>query len=106
MKLVFKRSADDDLVEAASWYEEQRQNLGEVFLDRVWDKLLLLCEFPFMGPVVHGTIRRVTVAPYRYSFFYLIDEDRDRIVVMAVEHEARDPESVKARLEREEGGLG
>jgi plasmid stabilization system protein ParE len=51
----------------------------------------VLERFPEMFARVHGDVRRMIVSRFPYAVFYQIEADR--IVVLAVLHTARDPES-------------
>jgi plasmid stabilization system protein ParE len=51
----------------------------------------VLERFPEMFARVHGDVRRVIVSRFPYAVFYQVEADR--IVVLAVLHTARDPES-------------
>lgn len=53
--------------------------------------LAALEEFPELFARVHGNVRRVIVSRFPYAVFYQVEADR--IVVLAVLHTARDPES-------------
>jgi plasmid stabilization system protein ParE len=51
----------------------------------------VLERFPEMFARVHGDVRRMIVSRFPYAVFYQVEADR--IVVLAVLHTARDPES-------------
>ena len=87
--------AEDDLVAAWSWYEEQVPGLGDRFLDAVRATIDAATEWPSSGsPIIQddeGTVveRRAPTPEFPYAVRYrVIDEV---VVVMAVHHQRRHP---------------
>ncbi|HYG60961.1 MAG TPA: type II toxin-antitoxin system RelE/ParE family toxin [Thermoanaerobaculia bacterium] len=95
MRLVLRRAAKLDLVEAYRWYEEQRPGLGESFRAEVKAVLATLQAHPQLFPRVGPRIRRATTGQFPYGIFYLIDGETIR--VLAILHRARDPEIWRSR---------
>ena len=58
MEVNLRTDAEQDLTDAAVWYEEQRPGLGGEFLDEVFRTITLIGENPAMFPDVHRGIRR------------------------------------------------
>jgi plasmid stabilization system protein ParE len=83
--------AERDLVEAARWYEEQQQGLGQEFLNELLATLSTIAEMPSLYAVVHRSTRRALMHRFPFGIFYRID--KDRIVVLAVN--AREPSPSK-----------
>ena len=93
--LRFHPLADDDLIEAWSWYEAQQRGLGDRFVNAVDAALDKVVQWPTSGtPVNEGpgrpvVERRVGTSGFPYLIRYrMIDE---AIVVMAVYHQRRRP---------------
>ena len=51
--LRLRPEAEQDLADAAVWYEEQREGLGNQFLDEALSAFSVISETPLMFPVVH-----------------------------------------------------
>ena len=89
--------AEDDLVAAWSWYEEQVPGLGDRFLDAVRATTEGLADWPGSGaPMLHddqGAVieRRSPTAGFPYAVRYRVIDDV--VVVMAVHHQRRHPEA-------------
>ena len=54
-------SAEIDLKDAGRWYENQREGLGEEFLDEVQNTWNIMAENPYLYPVVHRDTRRALI---------------------------------------------
>ncbi len=69
--------------------------LGDDFVRRVDDAIVLAQEGPLAFQIVQRTFRRVLLHRFPYALFYHADESR--IVIVAVLHQARDPEILRSR---------
>lgn len=87
--LRVRREAEQDIDEAAHWYEAQRNGLGREFLDEVTSCLKLIASQPEMFDAVHRGVRRALIRRFPFGVFYR--QDGPRIVVMAVLHASRHP---------------
>ena len=96
MNLVYAPRVEDDLVDAATFYEGRSPGLGEDFLTafrRAVDALVLA---PTSGPPVEGgPVRRSMVMRFPYAVYYRAEPER--VLVLAVTHTRRHPEAWKAR---------
>jgi toxin ParE1/3/4 len=95
MRLVLRRQAKDDLREAFSWYEERQPGLGDSFRAAVDSILSSIQEHPSMYPRVDHSIRRAATERFPFGVFYRIDGDTIRVI--AILHNARNPERWRRR---------
>src|SRR5262249_15118334 len=87
--VVFTTEAEDDLDEAAQWYEKRAKGLGKDLVARVCEVLNRIRATPKLFPEAAEGLRRAPVKRFPYSIFY---RDRpDRIEVVCVFHNRRDP---------------
>ncbi len=87
--VVLRPAAVDDIEAAERWYEDNAAGLGERFLAAVDRTLDLVADQPGNYRVVDEPIRRAVVQRFPYSVFFVAEEER--IVVLAVFHQAMDP---------------
>lgn len=87
--------AEQDLAEAAAWYEEHKGGLGSDFLDEVLSTLTSVAETPQMFPDVHRNTRRALIHRFPFGLYYRVEEAT--IIVIAVMHGSRDPRHWKKR---------
>lgn len=94
-KVIIRPEAKLDLREAKTWYRNISRELRDDFVRRVDDAIALAKETPLAFPIVHRTFRRVLLHRFPYALFYHAGEDR--VVVVGVLHQARDPETIESR---------
>jgi plasmid stabilization system protein ParE len=99
-KIEFRREVEDDILEAANWYESRRAGLGHEFVNevvRVWDSLV---ENPFANSRRHPrkNIRWRYPKRFPYRVIYEVDEVARLVIVAAVLHAARDEWRWKQRF--------
>ena len=94
-KVIIRPSAKHDLSEAKAWYRNISVDLGNDFVRRVDQAIALAQERPLAFQLVHRTFRRILLHRFPYALFY--HADQSRIVVVAVLHQARDPEIIESR---------
>ncbi|HET8773460.1 MAG TPA: type II toxin-antitoxin system RelE/ParE family toxin [Thermoanaerobaculia bacterium] len=94
-RVIVRREAKQDLREAKAWYRGISRELGRNFVRRIDDAIALARERPLAFQIVHRTFRRILLHRFPYALFYHAGEDR--IVVVAVLHQARDPEILETR---------
>jgi plasmid stabilization system protein ParE len=88
--------AEQDLADAARWYEEQRPALGQEFLDEALATFAVIAERPLASAAVYGSLRRALLHRFPFSVIYLVDGDG--AVVIGVLHGSRHPRLWKSRL--------
>jgi plasmid stabilization system protein ParE len=88
--------AEIDVDEATTWYEKQRKGLGPEFLDEFWKGLERIQENPYLYSVVYRNTRRVLVRRFPFAIYYRIEHNS--LIVVAVNHGSRDPQSWRGRV--------
>jgi len=96
-RLIIRPAAEEDLEEASSWYERQREGLGKEFLLAVGVALEKVAKHRDFGILVHQRLRRANVRRFPYGVFYLVEADRT--VVLGVLHGRRAPRIWQSRSE-------
>lgn len=94
-RVIIRRAAKHDLREAKGWYRSISRELGNNFVRRIDEAIHLAQERPLAFQVVHRTFHRILLHRFPYALFY--HADRDRIVVVAILHQARDPRVLDSR---------
>lgn len=94
--------ADDELLEAADWYERERPHLSARFMPAVRTALDRVRQDPRSLPVAERyggeyDVRRCSVARYPYDVIFKCDDEE--ILVVAISHASRDPLYWLDRLE-------
>lgn len=93
--LRVSRRARRQIAEAANWYDQQRDGLGDRFDAEVTRCLRLLSVGPLLYQVVFHSTRRLLLPGFSYAILYR--HDAVGIVVLAVVHTSRDPGQWRVR---------
>jgi hypothetical protein len=95
MRVERHPEADQELEEAAIWYERQQSGLGEDFLQEFEWTLRRICEDPLRWRIFHNSNRKLNFDRFPYAIVYSIQEDA--IWLKAVMHLHRRPFYWRAR---------
>jgi plasmid stabilization system protein ParE len=93
--LTLRKEAELDVNGAFEYYEKQRLGLGHDFLLCVEESLSKIERNPAHYQTIHKELRRIAVRRFPYRVFYLIHDKR--IIVTAVFHARKDPQSWSGR---------
>lgn len=94
--LTIRPEAEEELTQAFEWYESQRKGLGHDFLLCVEVGLARLSRNPEIYGKVYKDIRRVLIDRFPFGIFYIDNENN--IVVLAVLHARRNPNTWRDRV--------
>jgi plasmid stabilization system protein ParE len=88
--LLVRPEAQADLAETQRWYEERAAGLGREFVEAVDDALASIIKNPLAYPVIRRAARRTLTKRFPYGVFFLVETHT--VVVLAILHQARNPE--------------
>ena len=92
LPVVYRRKVGRDLAGYFSWYNEQRDGLGDEFLAAVDSVFDTIEQYPEIFTLMHGEIRRAVLSRFPFAVFYRVESKR--VVVLTVLHTARDPKGL------------
>jgi toxin ParE1/3/4 len=90
-KILVRRRAELDIVEAFIWYQEQLDGLGFEFLQLLDETVQLVDRFPASNPIIFQNIRRALLRRFPYAVFYLLEEDT--LIILACLHQKQQREN-------------
>ncbi len=96
--VVFLPEAEQEMLEAAKYYESQATDLGIDFLSEVERAVNSIAELPMTWPVIEGELRRRLVRRFPFGILYRIEPEE--IVIVAVAHLRRKPGYWRERIKR------
>ena len=88
--------AEQEMLDAAAYYESRVPGLGAAFLDKVASAVVDIAEGPQRWTVIQPHIRRRLIHRFPYGLLYRVDPDE--IVVLAIAHLHRRPTYWMERL--------
>ena len=89
MTVEFMVEADQELVDAALWYESKQPGLGRRFKVEVESVVRSIARDPLLHRERDGGYRRINCPVFPYYLPYFIR--REKIIIAAVSHEHRKP---------------
>ena len=89
LSIVLRRTAQLELQQASAWYEERQSGLGDDLGVEVQKVLDLIVDHPDRYPIAAGKIRQAPVSRFPYCVYYKVRADR--LIVVGVVHNSRDP---------------
>lgn len=95
LELRVRPEAENDLADAAEWYEKQQARLGHQFLDEARTSFSAITENPLLFPIVHRNTRRALMRRFPFGIYYRIESTT--LVIIAVMHGSRHPRRWKSR---------
>ncbi|MGR3292459.1 MAG: type II toxin-antitoxin system RelE/ParE family toxin [Candidatus Scalindua sp.] len=94
--VIFLPQAEQEMIEAAKYYESQTAGLGTDYLSEIERAVATIAESPKMWPIVEAKLRRRLVRRFPFGILYFIDSNE--IVVVAVAHLSRKPGYWRERI--------
>ena len=92
----FLPDAEEEMYEAAEYYQSKSSGLGGDYLSEVERAIVSIAKSPLTWPKVKGDLRRRLVR--RFPFGILYYPEPEEIVIVAVAHHCRRPGYWKKRL--------
>jgi plasmid stabilization system protein ParE len=89
--------AYQDLRKAKKWYNDQKDYLGEEFKTEVNKEINYIGQFPEHYQRHYKELRQSLIKRFPYAVFYLVEEEKKRVVVVGILHTSRDPENIRKR---------
>jgi toxin ParE1/3/4 len=89
--VVFHPLAEQELIEAAAYYQEQKLELGLEYLEEVEHAINFLIRYPEAGSIIRGSIRRLILPKFPYYLLYRLLEN-EQIRILALAHHKRKPQ--------------
>jgi len=92
----FLSPAEEEMTEAALFYETRSGGLGNDFLDDVQQAVDRLSDYPHYGEQIDSGLKRTLLHRFPFSLIYAVDQTG--IVIVAVAHYGRVPGYWRSRV--------
>jgi plasmid stabilization system protein ParE len=87
--------AKKDIQEAAKWYNSKQKGLGKRFTSEIRQNINLLKQNPHSCAARYNDIRTSVLSIFPFIAYYIVDEQQKLIVISAVLHTSRHPDTWK-----------
>ena len=93
MRLRLTRRAAADIVDIAGYLDRYSPSAALLVRAAILDALRRLVDFPHSGRAqsLEG-VRKLVVRKYPYLVYYTVDETADEVIVLTIQHPARERE--------------
>jgi plasmid stabilization system protein ParE len=88
-RLSFHAMAEQELNDAAGYYQSVRAGLGDAFLNEVERAIAQIAAHPEAAPLISRTVRKKLVARFPYNIMYSVT--RSDIRILAIANQKRRP---------------
>jgi toxin ParE1/3/4 len=99
MKFSIDERASLDVASIVEHYADIGRGLAVNFIEEVYAQIMLLCANPQMGLAMGDGYRQVLLKRYPYMIVYEVDKATDKIYVVAVGHQSRQPDYWRNRVQ-------
>ena len=93
-RVRIRAAAREDIRDARDWYDDNVPGLGLQLGESLDDAIHLIEQNPMMFPAVHGHVRRALTRRFPYAIYFVVKDDR--VSVLRVLHQARNPRTIPA----------
>ena len=90
--IEISETAEDDIREAFLWYEDQKDDLGNLFESHVSKVIESIQRNPFKTQIRYGNTRIFFLEKFPYGIHFRVNEQEKSILIVAVFHTSRTPE--------------
>ncbi len=99
MRVRFLAAASKEFSNAVSYYDSQKDGLGDEFAEEVWRTISRIVSHPLAWQRLSERTRRCLTKRYPYGVLY--QERSDSILIIAVMHLRRHPQSWRGSVQDE-----
>jgi len=96
-KIRYRQKAKSRILADSLYYNMQQLELGKKYLDEINEKITLLTKHPRIAPKIDENYRKITLHKFSHSIVYAINEQKNEIVVLAIQHQKQHPDTWKNR---------
>jgi hypothetical protein len=100
MEIIFLPPAKTEMIDATSYYNMQSEGLGYEFAAEVKRTLERIVQYPDAWFKLSKRTRRCRTNRFPYAVIYQVRQDS--LIVVAIMHLSREPETWKSRLKQKE----
>ena len=89
-RVTIRSRARDDIRDGRDWYREKSAHLAVRFGQEINEVILSMRDQPLIHAKIYRNIRRAMTRRFPYAIYFIVEGDR--VSVLRVLHQARDPQ--------------
>jgi toxin ParE1/3/4 len=86
MKVIFSPLARERLRQIQSYIAQENVAAAARVASTIRASTEILSEYPEIGRIHEGEIRRLNVSRYPYAIFYRVDAARQEVIILTIRH--------------------
>ena len=94
---VNRPAVKDDITAAVDYYKELSPELARQFLKRIREAREYIAKYPTGFQIKYQNVRTLLLKQFPYHIHYLVDEESQQIIILAVIHAYKNPEDYSVR---------
>lgn len=93
MRIVFSPLARERLREIQAYIARENVAAAARVASTIRASIEMLSDYPEIGKIYEGAVRRLNVSRYPYAIFYRVDHARGEVVILTIRHGFQMPPS-------------
>ncbi|MBI2730850.1 MAG: type II toxin-antitoxin system RelE/ParE family toxin [Sphingobacteriales bacterium] len=98
LPVALTAEAINDITEIVKWYDEQQSDLGNVFIEHLHLAFNSITATPSAFQRYYRNVRKIVLK--KFPYFVLFRKEKTIIIIHAVFHTRRNPETILLRIKK------
>ncbi len=94
---VNRPAVNTDVIDAVDYYKKINPKLAEQFLVRIEEAIIYIAEYPKGFQIKYKNVRTLMLKQFPYHIHYIVNEEENEIVILAIIHAYKAPEDYSKR---------
>jgi plasmid stabilization system protein ParE len=77
------------------WYNTVKPDLGKEFGEKIEETIKILTKHPKIAATLYLNYRKISLKRFPHSIIYVINEEKQEVQIIAVQHHKQHPEAWK-----------
>lgn len=95
--IVNAKKVESDILNIVEYYKDISPKLAKEFISRMKEASVYILNAPFSFQIKYKNVRTVLLKQFPYHIHYLVNEEKEQIVILAVIHSYRNPQNYSKR---------
>ena len=96
-QIVNAKKVQQDILDIVEYYKDINPKLAKEFIGRMKEASVYVLNEPFSFQIKYKNVRTVLLKQFPYHIHYLVNEEKEQIVILAVIHSYRNPQDYSKR---------